>query len=217
MKKLGCVVLGGGGHARVLLESLRLSGVRSLAVIDPGLRGRTIDGVPVLGGDELLAELGKTHTRFMVGLGAVSDNRPRLRLYERASSAGLIPIAVAHPAAIVSKDAALVPGAMVFPGAVVNSGATVGANAIVNTGAIVEHGCCIGDHAHVASGAILCGDVRVERLAHVGAAAVVRQGLTIGENAVVGAGAVVVRDVLERAVVVGVPAVPLRPKTGGRA
>jgi acetyltransferase-like isoleucine patch superfamily enzyme len=41
---------------------------------------------------------------------------------------------------------------------------------------------------------------------HVGAGATVRQGIYIGPDAIVGAGAVVVKDVVTRTTVVGVPA-----------
>lgn len=203
-----CVILGGGGHARVVLEALRASKAAiAIGIADPALKG-AVDGLEVLGGDEILKTL-PTGTLFVVGLGAVRDNRPRRLLFEKALACGLKPLTVIHPSAIVSPSAVLEPGCVVLPRAVVNAGARVGANAVINTGAIVEHDCVVLAHAHVASGAILCGRVRVGTLAHVGAGAVVRQGATIGTAAVVGAGAVVVRDVAAASLVVGAPARPV--------
>jgi len=205
-----CVILGGGGHARVLIDALQARRLAiPAAVLDaqPTLWGREVCGVPILGGEERLPQLVREDvTAFIVGVGGVGDNGPRRRLFECGCRFGLTPLTVQHPSAACSSWAAIGEGSVVLPLAVVNAGARVGRNVIVNSGAIVEHDCAVADHVHVATGATLCSRVRVETMAHLGAGAIVRQGLTIGEGAIVGAGAVVVRDVAPWTVVVGVPA-----------
>lgn len=210
-----CVIIGGGGHARVVIDALRVSGLgHPEAVVDaaPERRGQRVDGVEVVGGDEELSglrERGITH--FVMGLGGAGNNQPRRRLFEAALSRGFQPLTLIHPAAIISATAALADGVQVLARAVVNPGATLGTNVIVNTGAIVEHDCVIGAHVHIASGAILAGGVRVEEGAHIGAGSVTRQSCKIGREAIVGAGAAVVDDVPANVVVAGVPAVILKP------
>jgi len=54
------------------------------------------------------------------------------------------------------------------------------------------------------------GKVVIRRGAYVGTGATILPGVIIGEESVVGAAAVVTKDVAKRAVVVGVPARPLR-------
>jgi UDP-perosamine 4-acetyltransferase len=212
-----CLILGGGGHARVLIDALRAARPDlRLAILDrdPGRIGAELLGVPVIGGDDQLdVARGAGFCSFVVGLGGVGDNRPRQRLFEAALAKELAPLAVVHPRAVVSPAATIGAGSVVFAGAVVNAGASVGCNAIVNTGAIVEHDCRIGDHAHLATGSRLSGTVEVGDLAHVGAGATVRQGLRIGAAALVGAGAVVVADVADGITVVGVPARPMRRRS----
>lgn len=199
------VILGGGGHARVVIEALRASKAASLlGIVDPALKGES-DGLKVLGGDEVLKTLPKG-TLFIVGLGGIGDNAPRARLFKKAVTAGLTPLTVVHPAAFVSPSAVLAPGCVVLPRAVVNAGARIAAGAIINTAAVVEHDCDVRAHAHVATGAVLCGGVTVGELAHIGAGAVVRQGLRVGAGALVAAGAVVVKPVADGARVMGVPA-----------
>jgi UDP-perosamine 4-acetyltransferase len=209
------VLLGGGGHAKVLIDAFLVKGdtLGGWVVLDPDrrLHGKDLLGIRVLGDDSHLPELARKGTReFVVSLGSTGDARPRRRLFDWARSLGLEAAAVVHPRAVCSGWAVIGPGCQLLAGSVVNAGAKLGANVIVNTGAIVEHDCVVGDHAHVASGARLASGVTVGALAHIGAGATVRQSITIGEGAVIGAGAVVVKDVSDGVVVVGVPARPIR-------
>lgn len=207
---LACVVLGAGGHARVVIDAMQAgASARPVAALDANqaLWGTNVLGVPVLGGDERLSQLAQQQIRhFVIGVGGVGDNQPRRQLFERAMRAGLRPLIVRHPSAVCSSWAIIGDGCVLLPGSVVNAGACLGVNVIVNSGAIIEHDCRIGSHVHVATRAVLAGAVSVESLAHLGAGAVVRQHLSIGEGAIVGAGAVVVTDVQPWTVVTGVPA-----------
>ena len=208
-----CVILGGGGHACVLIDSLRAGGyVGPLAILDQDSSrwGTELLGVRILGNDDLLPELmAGGADSFLVGVGSTGDNRPRQRLFELALSHNLKPLTVIHPSAVCSQWATLGPGSQILPMSVVNARAKVGANVIVNSAAVIEHDCVLGDHAHVATGARLASTVQVGVGAHIGAGATLRQCINVGEWAIVGAGAVVVRDVPPRATVVGVPARPL--------
>lgn len=209
-----CIVIGGGGHARVVLDALRAADAALAYVVLDANTDRTgseLDGVPVAGTDARLPELARTESAcFVVGVGGVGDNRARRRIFDHAVSCGIAPMSVIHPSAIVSSLARLAAGSQLLAGSILNPGAVIGANAIVNTGAIVEHDCEIGEHSHIATGARLCGAVRVGTGAHVGAGATIRQGLRVGDWALVGAGAVVVGDVRPGVVAVGVPARVLR-------
>jgi sugar O-acyltransferase (sialic acid O-acetyltransferase NeuD family) len=203
-----CIVLGGGGHATVVIDALQLNGVALRGVLDPdvALHGTRILGVPVLGGDDLLDMLRRDGAAaFVLGVGSVERNPRRREIFERGLRAGLIASTVIHPTVAFSKWAPVGPGTVVLANAVINAGARVGANVIVNSGAIVEHGSSVGDHAHVASGARIAGNVRIGAETFIGAGATVKQGISIGGNAVVGAGTVVLRNVPAGATVVGVP------------
>lgn len=206
-----CIVLGGGGHARVLIDSIQQADrpMHLLAVLDaqPSLWGSNILGVPILGGDDQIpALISQGANSFVVGLGSVGNNRPRQRLFDLGLSYQLAHQQVIHPKAIISPAARLGRGVQLLPGSIVNAGAILGDNVIVNSGAIVEHDCQIGNHVHIATGARLASTITVGTGAHIGAGATIRQCIHIGEGAIVGAGAVVVKDIDPYTVVAGVPA-----------
>lgn len=214
---LRVVGLGAGGHAAVVIETLRAAGgYEIVGLTDPRreLWGTSLVGVPVIGDDgELGRQYDQAVSHAFIGLGGASDTGPRRRLYQIACDRGFTVVTVRHPTAVVSPSARLGSGATLFAHAVVNANAELGENVIVNTGAIVEHDCRLGDDVHIAVGARIASGVAIGAGAHVGAGATVLEGRTIGAGAVVGAGSVVTRDVEAAEVVVGVPARPFERRS----
>lgn len=204
------VLIGSGGHARVLAATLRLLNVGIAAIAQPAVARRSDDAAPTAPviADE---DVGHYHGRLLVnGVGGAGVMLARRQVHARFAATGRAFMTVVHPAAFVADCVALGAGAQIMAGAIVQAGASIGANAIINTRAVVEHDCRIGDHAHIATGAVLAGNVHVGEASFIGASAVVRQGIRIGVEALVAAGAVVVRDVPDRGRVAGVPARAMR-------
>lgn len=205
------VVIGGGGHARVVIEVLLAAGWRVAGYTDAGGRpGESFGGVPWLGDDAVLPSVraaGVAHA--IVALG---DNALRGRLGDRAAALGFELVNALHPSAQISPSAILGRGIAVMAQAAVNAATTIGDHSILNTGATVDHDNRIGRDVHIAPGSHLAGYVTVEDRVLIGVGSVVGRGrpLRIGEGAVVGSGSVVFTDVPPHTTVAGNPARPLR-------
>ena len=202
--------LGAGGHAKVIIEILKLTReyeVFGLLDTKPELLHSKVLDILVIGSDDLLSKLQERgiHHAF-IGVGSVGNTRLRQKLYQKLQDLDFKTISATHPQAIISNSATIGNGPTIMANAVINCDASLGNNVIVNTSAIIEHDCIIGDHVHVASGARLAGGVKIGEGTHIGLGASIIQGIEIGKNTIVGAGAVVLDNVPDEVVVVGVPA-----------
>ena len=213
------VIVGTGGQAReihALLEALVAGGtawdVAGFLDDDPAMSGRTVHGLPVLGGIDWLA--GKA-VQVAVGVGATASRREVVLRIEAAGEHAFP--ALVHPDASVGPGVELGVGAIVAAGAVLTTDIVIGPHALVNFGCTIGHDASIGGYATVAPGAHISGAVHVEEGADVGTGASVIQGVTIGAWSVVGAGAAVVRDVAAHTTVVGVPAAVIERREGQEA
>lgn len=208
------VIIGAGGHARVLVDALRAGGrdVAGFCSKDGDTASGNMTAVPHIGDDATLLTLDPKTVTLINGVGTTGNAAARRGVFEKFQKAGFSFVTIIHPSAIVAVDCLIAEGAQIMAGAILQPGTRIGPNAIVNTGARVDHDCDIGAHAHVAPGACLAGSVTVGPAAHVGAGAVVIQGKSIGAAAIVGAGAVVISDITKDITVVGAPA---RPRNTG--
>lgn len=200
----GVVIIGGGGHAKVVIESLRASGKTVAVIVDADPTPREVLGVPVVGDDLKLSELrGQGFAELFVALGA---NRLRQKLGGRARELGFALVNAIHPSAVISPTARIGQGVAVMAGVTINADSRIGDLSIVNTGAVVDHDCVLGAASHLGPAAALAGGVTLGDRAFLGVGARVIPGVAIGADATVGAGGVVVRDLPDGVLAVGVPA-----------
>lgn len=205
---MNIVILGAGGHGRVVAECLRACGRAIEGFTDraPALAGKTAGGLPVLGDDSILERRKPDEIRLVNGVGVAGSLAPRTALYADWTAKGFHFETVVAPSATVAPSAVLGEGAQVLTRAVVHPGAAIGANAVLNTACVVEHDCVVGVHAFIGPGAILGGGARVGAGALIGLGAVVLPGVVVGDAAIVGAGAVVLSEVRASETVAGNPA-----------
>ena len=189
------IIIGAGGHGRVIADIVKSAGDTVLGFLDDNPAGsNSIVGAVndcVKFKDKLfIIAIGNNEVRKNISI-----KYPDLNYYTAI-----------HPSAIISDFAIIGRGTCVMPGAVIAAGAKVGAHCIVNTNAVIEHDCVLEDYVHVSPSATLCGTVRVGEGTHIGAGAVVINNIRIAPHSVIGAGAAVIRNADSPGTYVGVPA-----------
>lgn len=191
------IIIGAGGHARVIADIVRCCGDRCLGFLDDAVQDAAL---PVLG--KVDDYVNYPDAEFVIGIGNAAVRRKIA-----GELAGVNWYTAIHPTAVVSEmDVTIGGGSVVMANAVINPGTAIGAHCIINTAAVVEHDNRIGDFAHISVGAKLAGTVSVGEDTWVGIGAVVSNNLSICGGCMIGAGTVVVRSITESGTYVGVPA-----------
>ena len=194
MKKL--IIIGAGGHGRVVSETAKLNGYEVIGFLDDADNKTTVGKVA-----DFIKYIGEAD--FTVAIG---NNAVRMKIQSELIKSGANVVSLIHPNATVSESAAIGKGTVVMAGAVINAGVLIGDGVIINTCASVDHDCRIGDFSHISVGARICGTVGIGDCTWVGAGATVINNIIICGGTTVGAGAVVVKDIDEIGTYVGVPA-----------
>lgn len=200
------VVIGGGGHAKVVISVLKKIGYHIKGYTDVENRGNIL-GVPYLGNDTILQDIGRKHegTNAVIGIGKVDSCLLRLILQDKLGTIGFNFPLICSPHAIVNEGVSLGAGTVVFDGVVVNSGAELGRACILNTGSIVEHDCRVGENVHIAPGVILGGGVTIGDNCMIGTGSNIIQSVRICQGCLIGAGSTVIEDITIPGTYVGSP------------
>jgi UDP-perosamine 4-acetyltransferase len=202
------IILGAGGHAKVLIQALLLNHISIIGVLDHRdiELGRKVMGIPIIGDDDSVLKYSTQDILLVNGLGSVKSMTARQSLFAKMKRQGYLFTTVIHPSAIIASDVTFGEGVQIMAGAIVQAGCYVGDNSLINTRVAVDHDCHIGDHVHIAPGAILSGNVSVGSETHIGTGATIIQGIGVGHHCLVAAGSVVIHDVPDGKIVMGVPA-----------
>ena len=187
-------IYGVGGHGKVVAQIARSTGFSDIIWIDDAAE-------EALTFKQFLQRYPQTPAALGIG-----TNAAREAVFAKMEAAGLTPMTLVDPSAIVAEDAVLGAGCVVMPKAVINTEARIGKGAIVNTAAVIEHECRLDNFVHVSPAAALAGAVEVGTRTHIGIGSSVIQCLHIGADCIVAAGAAVTADLPDSVLAAGVPA-----------
>ncbi len=201
MKRIA--VIGAGGHAKELTETLKATGIQPHSItyyVDSEFLGDSNHQLIPHDINELLVDDGNTEVYLAVGSGALRESCFK-RLGEEASYPTLI-----HPSAIIGHDCHFGKGTQVQQFSTVTANVQIGNFAQLNIQVGISHDCRIGDYFTASPRVNLSGNVTVGNHVFIGTAAIILPGLTICDHVIIGAGAVVTKDITEPGTYVGVPA-----------
>ncbi|OZI12713.1 sugar acetyltransferase [Bacillaceae bacterium SAS-127] len=208
-EKRPIIIIGNGGHAKVLTEILLLNNENIIGFTTPQKEENPF-GLNYLGNDSVIFHHLPSDVHLVNGLGSTHSTLVRKKIYQTFSSAGYMFAQVIHPSALVSAYSRLGEGVQIMARAVIQPFAQIADNTIINTVVSIDHDCVIGAHCHIAPGSILSGNVQVGHETHIGTGTTVIQGVKIGSQVLIGAGSLVLKDVKDQTTVYGTPAKEVR-------
>ncbi len=194
------VIIGAGGHAKVVADIILKSGDKLIGFLDDRACGSDFCGFPVMGKVEAYTDF--RDKMFVIAIGSA---QVREKIAEELKAVHWY--TAIHPSAVISElDVTIDEGTVIMANAVVNPGARIGRHCIINTGAIIEHDNQIRDYAHISVGAKLAGTVIIGSHTWIGAGAAVNNNISVCSNCIIGTGSVVIRNIEEEGTYAGVPA-----------
>ena len=198
-------IIGAGGHAKVVISTLRSCGFNVLEIYDDNseIIGTNIEGVPVVA---TIDELRNKPCENINAIIAIGSNERRHEIVTSFEGTKIDWKTVIHKNAIVDPTVSIGKGTFVAAGVVIQANTKIGSHVIVNTRASVDHDCVIADFSHIGPGSIFTGGVVTEEESFAGAGCKVLPGLRIGKRAVAGAGSVITKNINDFTTVIGCPA-----------
>lgn len=202
------VIIGAGGHAKVIADIIQKSGDIVYGFLDDNLKKGTI-----ILNNENLKVIGDLNSRFTLPITqpelefviAIGDNNRRKEIAE-TKIPNIKYYTAIHPSANIGLDVSMGEGTVVMANACINASTKIGKHCIINTASVIEHDNLINNYVHISPNATLCGTVKVGNCTHVGAGAIIINNTNITDNCIIGAGATVVNDINEKGTYIGVPA-----------
>ncbi|TIC79537.1 acetyltransferase [Nocardioides sp. GY 10113] len=182
---------------------------------DPALAGTEIDGVPVVGGIDALAD---THLEADV-LICAGRGRSRQAIVDRLTRLGVSPdryATVVHPTASVPQGCTLGAGTILLAQVVLTAQVTIGRHVVAMPQVTLTHDDVVGDFATLCAGVSLGGSVDVGERAYLGMNASVRENLTVGRDSTLGMGSALTRHLPDEQIWAGIPARPISSKSQER-
>ncbi|ATP42352.1 sugar acetyltransferase [Solibacillus sp. R5-41] len=199
------IVIGNGGHAAVLAETLLQQEREILGYTAPAKETNKFQ-LDYLGTDSVIASFKPEDIELVLGIGTVNRSTVRKTLFEGFKELGYIFGKVVHDTAYIAPSAKIGDGVQIMAGVILQSHVEIADNTIINTGTIIDHDTKICSHVHVAPGTNISGGVKIGEQTHVGTGTTIIQNIEIGRNCLIGAGSVVVKNIPHDKKVYGVPA-----------
>jgi UDP-perosamine 4-acetyltransferase len=189
------VLLGSGGHAKVIFEMAKENNITISAISDKKHKFPDIfKSIKKISDDELLKYDVKT-TILINGVGSLPSDNIHEHIFTRFENFGFRFQTLISRNSIVSASSNLGEGVVVMAGVIIQANTVIKKNAIINTRSSVDHDCVIGEHCHLAPGVTLSGLVTLDNNVHVGTGACIIQGVHVENHCSIGAGAIIYKNV----------------------
>ncbi|NBV14059.1 MAG: acetyltransferase [Sphingobacteriia bacterium] len=204
------LIWGCGGLGREVLVIAENLGIEVLGFLDerPEMKGQIVEGLPIIG-DLNDYDASKSNVDVTFGVG---DPFLKSRLYHKTINNGFqISPPLIHPSVIYTKRGFEIgPGSVICAGSALMVQVKLGIAININQLCSIGHDCKMGDFVTVSPGVMISGNVSIGNLTFLGTGAVIREKINIGEQSIIAGAAFIGKDVPDKVLMAGVPAIEKR-------
>ncbi|WP_448546974.1 acetyltransferase [Thalassotalea fusca] len=198
------VILGAGGHGRVVADCASATGkYQDIVFLDDCLPQRSQNAHWSIVDTPDNWQKYRAQSEFVVAFG---QNALRKKYTQEIANEDGQLATIIHPSAVISNQVNIGKGSVIFANVTVNFGVTIGDGCILNTACSIDHDCHVHDYVHISPQVAIAGGVTIETMSWLGINSTVIECLTLASGTQTGAGAVIVNDTQPNTLYLGVPA-----------
>jgi sugar O-acyltransferase (sialic acid O-acetyltransferase NeuD family) len=198
------LIIGGGLGAVQVLDSLsRIEHQRATAIVDdnPDLSGKTLMGVPILGGQESVEALFKQNL-FDAAVVSVSTSIAfRQKMGDKLGQLNIPMANIIDPSSRVQRNAVLGVGNVILAYCHIGACTIIGNGIFFSPYVDVEHHCVVGDFCTFGPGVMMSSLVTIGARVKFGTGIFIEPKLAIGHDSIIGSGAILGRDIPPNSIV----------------
>ncbi len=181
MVKTPIIVIGAGGHSKVVSEIISGSAWEIVAYVDEGSTAASFLKKSVF---KTLEQAQSFNPEVGHAFVAIGSNDARSRWSNILLNNGYTIPHFIHPSASVSPDAELSQGVLVCAMAIIGHSAKIGNGSIINCGTIVDHDSIVGSFTHLSQGVVVGGGAQIGSNSLVGPGSIIEKLAVVPANVV---------------------------------
>ena len=200
-------VIGGGGHARVIIDALfeikKKNNINIVGYYDDNCK-TPYRNIKMLGkisdiknNDTMNNDTVNNNIFYICGIGNLETRNSIICKFDKLNWGNVI-----HPSAVISETVILGKNIFINAGVIINSQSVIKNHTIINTNSVIEHDVLIESNCHIAPSVTICGHVTIKENTFIGCGTTVihknKKGfITIGKNNFLNANTLILHSTLD--------------------
>ena len=200
-----------GGLGREMIGLARsINRWEAIFFVDDIVEQKEIAGANVLRFSE--AERYKGNIEFVIANG---EPKAREMLYQKIKAAGYPMATLIGAGCYILPDTEIGEGCILYSGGI-SANVKIACNSLINANVIIGHDAVISEHCVISANCFVGGCTHIDKMVYVAPGALIKDRIHVASKAIISLGAVVLRNVREKAIMVGNPAKRIGYNTSGK-
>tara|TARA_B100000787_G_scaffold158347_1_gene135707 strand:- start:1166 stop:1843 length:678 start_codon:yes stop_codon:yes gene_type:complete len=213
------VIIGGGGHAGIILDCIKAQNkYEPIGYLDDKKGYFYRENIKYLGSIDSFfknfkAKVKNENLYFTIAIG---DNYIRKKIFyylKKKKNLSLKWATLIHPSASIASKVKIAKGAQILNGSIISFNTKISKFVCINTGATIDHDNHFSNFSAAGPSACTGGNVKIGEGSFLGINCSVKHNINIGKNVIVGGNSFVNQNCKANSVYVGVPARKIKSRS----